>query len=231
MASFGASAHKICTDIRLLSSLKEIEEPFEPEQVGSSAMPYKRNPMRCERICGLARHLMSLVQDALNTHSVQWMERTLDDSSNRRISIGESFLTADIILSTLNNIFEGIVVYPKMIERHLKDELPFMASENIMAALVASGKSRTESHDKLKKISQICANNVKNEGMPNNFIEEIKSDPFFAPLLNKLPVLLDAKTFIGRAPEQVTNFLKEEVHPLLAKYKSFITKEKTTFVM
>uniref|UniRef100_A0A3Q3F3A5 Adenylosuccinate lyase n=1 Tax=Labrus bergylta TaxID=56723 RepID=A0A3Q3F3A5_9LABR len=142
LASLGATVHKICTDIRLLANLKEIEEPFEKEQIGSSAMPYKRNPMRAERCCSLARHLIALMADPLQTASVQWLERTLDDSANRRISLPESFLTADIILSTLQNITEGLVVYPKVIERHIRHELPFMATENIIMAMVKAGGNR-----------------------------------------------------------------------------------------
>ncbi|XP_062574004.1 adenylosuccinate lyase-like, partial [Saccostrea cucullata] len=142
LASLGASIHKICTDIRLLANFKELEEPFEKDQIGSSAMPYKRNPMRSERCCALARHLICLVQDPLMTASVQWMERTLDDSANRRISLPEAFLTADIILSTLQNIAEGIVVYPKVIERRVNQELPFMATENIIMAMVKAGGNR-----------------------------------------------------------------------------------------
>uniref|UniRef100_A0A3P8RXK2 Adenylosuccinate lyase n=1 Tax=Amphiprion percula TaxID=161767 RepID=A0A3P8RXK2_AMPPE len=142
LASLGATVHKICTDIRLLANLKEIEEPFEKEQIGSSAMPYKRNPMRSERCCSLARHLVVLIADPLQTASVQWLERSLDDSANRRISLPESFLTADIILSTLQNITEGLVVYPKVIERHIRHELPFMATENIIMAMVKAGGNR-----------------------------------------------------------------------------------------
>uniref|UniRef100_A0A8D0L7Y7 Adenylosuccinate lyase n=1 Tax=Sphenodon punctatus TaxID=8508 RepID=A0A8D0L7Y7_SPHPU len=142
LASLGASIHKICTDIRLLANLKEIEEPFEKDQIGSSAMPYKRNPMRSERCCSLARHLMTLVFDPLQTASVQWFERTLDDSANRRVCLAEAFLTADIILSTLQNISEGLVVYPKVIERRIRQELPFMATENIIVAMVKAGCNR-----------------------------------------------------------------------------------------
>ncbi|XP_063479033.1 adenylosuccinate lyase isoform X6 [Symphalangus syndactylus] len=142
LASLGASVHKICTDIRLLANLKEMEEPFEKQQIGSSAMPYKRNPMRSERCCSLARHLMTLVMDPLQTASVQWFERTLDDSANRRICLAEAFLTADTILNTLQNISEGLVVYPKVIERRIRQELPFMATENIIMAMVKAGGSR-----------------------------------------------------------------------------------------
>ncbi|CAF0835889.1 unnamed protein product [Didymodactylos carnosus] len=216
LASFGSSIHKMCTDIRLLASLKEIEEPFEIEQIGSSAMPYKRNPMRCERCCSLARHLMILVNDTLGTHSVQWMERTLDDSANKRICIPEAFLTADIILFTLQNISEGLVVYPK----HIKQELPFMATENIIMAMVAAGGNRQECHEKIRTLSQKAAEKVKIEGLDNDLVERVKTDPYFQPIVSKLDVLLDAKTFIGRAPEQVSEFITREVEPNLKMFPS-----------
>uniref|UniRef100_A0AAX7SS87 Adenylosuccinate lyase n=1 Tax=Astatotilapia calliptera TaxID=8154 RepID=A0AAX7SS87_ASTCA len=220
LASLGASVHKICTDIRLLANLKEIEEPFEKEQIGSSAMPYKRNPMRAERCCGLARHLIALVGDPLQTDSVQWPESTLDDSANRRISLPESFLTADIILSTLQNITEGLVVYPKVIERHIRHELPFMATENIIMAIVKAGGNRQECHEKIRVLSQEAAAVVKQEGGDNDLLARIQRDPYFAPILGQLDALLDPKTFIGRAPQQVKTFLAEEVRPLLEPYKA-----------
>jgi len=157
LASLGASVHKICTDIRLLANLKEMEEPFEKQQIGSSAMPYKRNPMRSERCCSLARHLMTLIMDPLQTASVQWLERTLDDSANRRICLAEAFLTADTILNTLQNISEGLVVYPKVIERRIRQELPFMATENIIMAMVKAGGNRQDCHEKIRVLSQQAA--------------------------------------------------------------------------
>ncbi|XDV13557.1 hypothetical protein PO909_001943 [Leuciscus waleckii] len=219
LASLGASVHKICTDIRLLANLKEIEEPFEKEQIGSSAMPYKRNPMRAERCCSLARHLMALVLDPLQTASVQWLERTLDDSANRRISLPESFLTADIILSTLQNITEGLVVYPKVIERHIRHELPFMATENIIMAMVKAGGNRQDCHEKIRVLSQQAAAVVKQEGGDNDLLARVQADPYFTPILGQLDSVLDPKTFIGRAPQQVTRFLSEEVRPVLEPYK------------
>lgn len=150
LASFGATAHKIATDLRLLANLKEVEEPFESTQIGSSAMAYKRNPMRSERICSLARHLMVLQQNTLMTSSVQWFERTLDDSANRRVTLPEAFLTADIVLSTLQNVSEGLVVYPKVIERRISQELPFMATENIIMAIVKKGGDRQVAHEKIR---------------------------------------------------------------------------------
>ncbi|CAF1364635.1 unnamed protein product [Rotaria magnacalcarata] len=218
LASFGGSIHKMCTDIRLLASLKEIEEPFEIEQLGSSVMPYKRNPMRCERCCSLARHLMTLINDPLGTHSVQWMERTLDDSANKRICIPEAFLTADIILFTLQNISEGLVVYPKVIDKHIKQELPFMATENIIMAMVSAGGNRQECHEKIRTLSQKAAERVKLDGLDNDLVDRVKNDPYFAPIINKLDVILDAKTFIGRAPEQVFEFILREVEPTLKNF-------------
>uniref|UniRef100_A0A3Q2XXL8 Adenylosuccinate lyase n=1 Tax=Hippocampus comes TaxID=109280 RepID=A0A3Q2XXL8_HIPCM len=220
LASLGATVHKICTDIRLLANLKEIEEPFEKEQIGSSAMPYKRNPMRAERCCSLARHLVALMADPLQTASVQWLERTLDDSANRRISLPESFLTADIILSTLQNITEGLVVYPKVIERHIRHELPFMATENIIMAMVKAGGNRQDCHEKIRVLSQEAAAVVKQEGGDNDLLSRVQADPYFAPILGQLDAILDPKTFIGRAPQQVARFLSEEVRPLLEPYNS-----------
>ncbi|XP_068605695.1 adenylosuccinate lyase [Brachionichthys hirsutus] len=220
LASLGASVHKICTDIRLLANLKEIEEPFEKEQIGSSAMPYKRNPMRAERCCSLARHLMALMADPLQTAAVQWLERTLDDSANRRISLPESFLTADIILSTLQNVTEGLVVYPKVIERHIRQELPFMATENIIMAMVKAGGNRQDCHEKIRVLSQEAAAVVKQEGGDNDLLARVQKDPYFAPILGQLEAILDPKTFIGRAPEQVGRFLSEEVRPVLEPYQS-----------
>uniref|UniRef100_A0A452J4N1 Adenylosuccinate lyase n=1 Tax=Gopherus agassizii TaxID=38772 RepID=A0A452J4N1_9SAUR len=203
LASLGASIHKICTDIRLLANLKEIEEPFETDQIGSSAMPYKRNPMRSERCCSLARHLMTLVLNPLHTASVQWFERTLDDSANRRVCLAEAFLTADIILSTLQNISEGLVVYPKVIERRIQQELPFMATENIIMAMVKAGGNRQDCHEKIRILSQQAAAVVKQEGGNNDLIARIRST-----------------SFTGRASQQVARFLKEEARPMLTPYQS-----------
>ncbi|XP_010178059.1 PREDICTED: adenylosuccinate lyase [Mesitornis unicolor] len=220
LASLGASIHKICTDIRLLANLKEIEEPFEKDQIGSSAMPYKRNPMRSERCCSLARHLMTLVLDPLQTASVQWFERTLDDSANRRVCLAEAFLTADIILSTLQNISEGLVVYPKVIERRIRQELPFMATENIIMAMVKAGGNRQDCHEKIRVLSQQAAAVVKQEGGDNDFIARVRADPYFSPIHKQLESLLDPSSFTGRAPQQVAKFLKEEVRPALVPYQS-----------
>ncbi|KAL5019062.1 hypothetical protein ScPMuIL_004784 [Solemya velum] len=220
LASLGSTVHKICTDIRLLASVKELEEPFEKEQIGSSAMAYKRNPMRSERCCALARHLMCLIQDPLMTASTQWMERTLDDSANRRICLAEAFLAADSILGTLQNISEGLVVYPKVIERRVKQELPFMATENIIMAMVKAGGNRQECHEQIRQLSQEAGAVVKQEGGDNDLVDRIRRSDYFAPVHTKLDSLLDPSTFIGRAPNQVIQFLKAEVEPELQKYAS-----------
>ncbi|PPQ64901.1 hypothetical protein CVT24_008240 [Panaeolus cyanescens] len=216
LASLGATAHKIATDIRLLANLKEIEEPFESTQIGSSAMAYKRNPMRSERVCSLARHLMVLHQNALMTASVQWFERTLDDSANRRITLPEAFLTADIILSTLQNISEGLVVYPKVIARRIAQELPFMATENVIMAIVKKGGDRQEAHEKIRVLSHEAGHQVKQLGLENDLIDRIRADPYFDPIKDDLDALLEPSSFIGRAPEQVDSFLKNWVDPALA---------------
>ncbi|KAF8809847.1 Adenylosuccinate lyase [Phlegmacium glaucopus] len=215
LASLGATAHKIATDIRLLANLKEIEEPFESTQIGSSAMAYKRNPMRSERVCSLSRHLMVLHQNSLMTASVQWLERTLDDSANRRITLPEAFLTADIVLSTLQNISEGLVVYPKVIARRISQELPFMATENIIMAIVKKGGDRQEAHEKIRVLSHEAGYQVKQLGLENDLIERIRNDPYFDSIKQDLETLLDPSSFIGRAPEQVDAFLKNWVQPAL----------------
>ncbi|CAG8529983.1 5259_t:CDS:2, partial [Acaulospora colombiana] len=226
LSSFGSTTHKIATDIRLLANLKEIEEPFEKDQIGSSAMAYKRNPMRCERVCSLSRHLIALAQDALMTNSVQWLERTLDDSANRRISIPEAFLTADIVLSLLQNISEGFVVYPKVIQRHIAQELPFMATENIIMAMVKKGGDRQQCHEEIRVLSHLAASKVKEEGEENDLIERIKNTEYFRPIWEELDSLLDPKTFIGRSPQQVDKFLRDYVEPVLKPYEGLLKQEK-----
>lgn len=224
LASFGATAHKIATDIRLLAHLKEIEEPFEKDQIGSSAMAYKRNPMRCERVCSLSRHLMTIVNNAAQTSATQWLERTLDDSANRRISVPESFLTADIVLSLLQNIFDGLVVYPSVISRRIRQELPFMATENIIMAVVKQGGDRQVCHEKIRVLSHEAAVQVKQHGLENDLIDRIKKDEYFKDVVPLLDGLLNPKSFVGRAPEQVTRFLRDEVEvalqPFLEQLKS-----------
>ncbi|GBP68298.1 Adenylosuccinate lyase [Eumeta japonica] len=219
LAGLGATVHKMCSDIRLLASRKEVEEPFETSQIGSSAMPYKRNPMRSERCCALARHLITLHANAANTHAVQWLERTLDDSANRRLTLAEAFLTADAVLLTLLNICQGMVVYPQVIARHILQELPFMATENIIMAMVQAGGDRQVCHEKIRVLSHEAGAQVKQHGKDNDLIDRIKNDSYFAPIIPQLDNILDATTFIGRAPQQVTEFLDEEVNPMLAKYK------------
>ncbi|KAB0792990.1 hypothetical protein PPYR_12610 [Photinus pyralis] len=226
LSSLGATVHKMCSDLRLLAHKKEIEEPFEKTQIGSSAMPYKRNPMRSERCCALARHLMALYSNAANTHAVQWLERTLDDSANRRITLAEAFLSADAILLTALNITSGLVVYPKVIHRHILQELPFMCSENIIMAMVKEGGDRQVCHEKIRVLSQEAAAEVKQHGKDNDLIERIKNDGYFAPILNHLDKILDANTFIGRADEQVVEFLEDEVRPVLERYSDRLMSMK-----
>ncbi|KAG6335083.1 hypothetical protein ID866_4011 [Astraeus odoratus] len=216
LSSLSATAHKIGTDLRLLANLKEIEEPFESTQIGSSAMAYKRNPMRCERACSLSRLLPALHKTVIETTGVQWLERTLDDSAIRRVAVPEAFLAADIVLSTLRNVSEGLVVYPMVIARHIKAELPFMATENLIMAIVKKGGDRQEAHEKIRVLSHQAAYQVKNLGLDNDLIDRVRQDPYFDPIKDELDQLLDPKTFIGRAPEQVDKFLKEWVEPALA---------------
>ncbi|XP_011170329.1 adenylosuccinate lyase [Solenopsis invicta] len=219
LSSLGATVHKICTDIRLLANMKEIEEPFESTQIGSSAMPYKRNPMRSERCCSVARHLMVLVNNTLHTAATQWMERTLDDSANRRLTLAEAYLSADSILMTLQNITEGLVVYPKVIARHVAQELPFMSAENVIMAMVKAGGDRQVCHEKIRVLSQEAGAQVKQHGLDNDLVDRIRKDPYFKPILSQLDALLDPSTFVGRAPQQVVEFLENEVYPVLENYK------------
>lgn len=225
LASFGATCHKFATDIRLLANLKEVEEPFEKSQIGSSAMAYKRNPMRSERVCSLSRHLGSLLNDAVQTASVQWFERTLDDSAIRRISLPSAFLTADILCSTLNNICSGLVVYPKVIERRINAELPFMATENIIMAMVEKGASRQDCHEEIRVLSHQASAVVKQEGGDNDLIERVKNTKYFEPIWNDLDTLLDPSTFIGRAPQQTEKFINNDVKKALDPYRGIITEE------
>lgn len=231
ISSLGGSIHKICTDLRLLASMKEIEEPFEQSQVGSSAMPYKRNPMRCERCCGLARHLITLHSNAANNFANQWLERTLDDSANRRITISESFLTADACLLTLLNICQGLIVYPKVIEKHIEQELPFMATENILSAMEQVGVDRQECHEKLRLLSFEASNQVKQHGAKNDLIERIKKNSFFKPIVSQLEQIMDPNSFIGRAPQQVVEFHDEEIKLLLDRYPELVKESDTTVTL
>uniref|UniRef100_A0A336KCM1 Adenylosuccinate lyase n=1 Tax=Culicoides sonorensis TaxID=179676 RepID=A0A336KCM1_CULSO len=231
LSGLGTTVSKICSDIRHLANMKELEEPFESTQIGSSAMAYKRNPMRSERCCALARHLISLFMNAANTHATQWLERTLDDSANRRLTLSESFLAADAMLITLLNISQGMVVYPKVIERHIRDELPFMSTENIIMAMVKKGGDRQECHEKIRVLSQEAGAQVKQRGQDNDLIERVKADPYFAPIMNDLNELLNPSSFTGRAADQVVEFLQEEVEPILKKYAKVLEKPAAKVVL
>jgi adenylosuccinate lyase len=223
LAGIAQSAHKFANDVRLLANLKEIEEPFEKSQIGSSAMAYKRNPMRSERMTGLARYLISLVPAAAQTAAEQWLERTLDDSAARRIVIGEAFLGADAILRLYQNIAEGLVVYPKMIARHIAEELPFMATENILMAAVKAGGDRQALHESIRRHSQTAARRVKAEGETNDLLARLKADPAFAKV--DIDAELEPARFIGRAPEQVDEFLAGAVRPVLDAGRDLIGTE------
>lgn len=218
LAGFGASASKFANDLRLLQHLKEIEEPFESEQIGSSAMAYKRNPMRAERINALSRHLIALSLDPAMTAATQWLERTLDDSANRRIAIPEAYLSADAVLLLMHNVAAGLVVRPKVIERHLAAELPFMATETILMRAVRAGGDRQELHERIRQHSIAAAERVKDEGLENDLVERIANDPAFGLSAEELEEALEPKRYIGRAPEQVDTFLAEEVEPILERY-------------
>ncbi len=222
LAGIAASAHKFSNDIRLLQHLKEVEEPFEKTQIGSSAMAYKRNPMRSERIASLARYVMV---DALNpaiTSATQWFERTLDDSANKRLSVPEGFLAIDGILDLCLNVVDGLVVYPKVIEKHLMSELPFMATENIMMDAVKAGGDRQELHERIRELSMEAGRTVKVEGKENNLLELIAADPAFNLSLEDLKKTMDPARYVGRAPLQVDNFLKNVVDPVLDANKELL---------
>lgn len=216
LSGIAASCHKAATDIRILAHRKEVEEPFEKEQIGSSAMAYKRNPMRSERICGLARYAMSLESSAANTHATQWMERTLDDSANRRLTLPQAFLAVDAILSIYHNVASGLVVYPQVIAKNLGEELPFMVTENILMQAVAAGGDRQELHERIRQHSQDAASVVKQEGKPNDLLDRLRADEEFAKV--DIAAAADAQSLTGRAAEQVDEFLAEQVQPLREKY-------------
>ena len=215
LASIAQSAHKFSNDIRLLQHLKEIEEPFEKTQIGSSAMAYKRNPMRSERIASLSRYVIADVLNPAMTAAEQWFERTLDDSANKRISVPEAFLAVDAILGIYANVASGLVVYPNMINKHIMDELPFMATENIMMEAVKKGGDRQELHEKIRVYSMEAGSVVKNEGKPNDLLSRIVKDPAFGLKEEDLNKMLDPKLYIGRCPEQVDTFLNEAIRPIL----------------
>ena len=225
LSQIAQSAYKFSNDIRILQNMKEIEEPFGKNQIGSSAMAYKRNPMRSERIGGLARYLISLPMNSALTASTQWFERTLDDSANRRIVNAQAFLTADAILNIYMNVADNLVVYDKVIAKHVRAELPFMATENIMMACVKAGGNRQELHEQIRVLSMEAGKNVKVEGGENNLIDLIKQDEMFKPVWNQLDDILDAKNFIGRAPMQTVEFIQNEIEPILQKYANLLGEE------
>ncbi len=217
LAGLAQSAMKFATDIRLLANFKEMEEPFEKNQIGSSAMPYKRNPMRCERVCALARYLMVDVLNPAMTAGTQWFERTLDDSANKRVAMAEGFLAADAILNILLNVSDGLVVYPKVIRARVMAELPFMASENILMKAVKKGGDRQELHERLRTHAVAAAAVVKQEGKPNDMIARVEADPAFGLSREEIEAELSPEAFTGRAPQQVEEFLAEVIEPLLAQ--------------
>jgi len=222
LAGIAASAHKFSNDIRLLQHLKEVEEPFEKTQIGSSAMAYKRNPMRSERIASLSRYVMI---DALNpaiTSATQWFERTLDDSANKRLSVPEGFLAIDGILDLCLNVVDGLVVYPKVIEKRLMSELPFMATENIMMDAVKAGGDRQELHERIRELSMEAGRNVKEKGLDNNLLDLIAADPAFGLNEEELKKTMDPAKYVGRVPLQVENFLKKVVDPVLEANKDVL---------
>ncbi|PQO34644.1 adenylosuccinate lyase [Bremerella cremea] len=216
LSGIAQSAHKIATDLRILAHRREVEEPIEENQIGSSAMPYKRNPMRSERICGLARYVISNQANGANTLATQWMERTLDDSANRRLSLPLSFLGIDAILIILANVCKGMVVYPALIRRHLAEELPFMATENLMMAAVAAGGDRQDLHEKIRVHSRNAGARIKNEGLSNDLLDRLKQDPAFPEF--DAEAVLEPLQYVGRAPEQVDDFLADVIQPIRDRY-------------
>ena len=222
LAGVAVSAHKMCNDLRLLANLKEIEEPFAADQVGSSAMAYKRNPMSCERATGLARLVITMSQSPLQTAAAQWLERTLDDSSNRRIAIPESFLAVDGILDIMIYVVGGLVVYPRQIAARIEAELPFMATEEILLAAVQAGGDRQQLHEKIRRHSQAAAKRVKQEGRANDLLERLANDDAFAKV--KLENLTEPSRFIGRAPQQVDDFITQLVTPIRRRYRKDLGK-------
>ena len=227
LAGIAQSASKFATDLRLLCHLKEVEEPFEKNQIGSSAMPYKRNPMRCERICSLARYVIVDVGNPAVTAATQWFERTLDDSANKRLSVPEAFLAVDAILNIMLNVCSGLVVHPKVIEKHVLEELPFMASENIMMDAVKRGGDRQELHERIRVLSQEAGRNVKDFGLHNNLLELIAADPAFGLSMEELTAHMEPSRYTGRCPEQVDEFLDQCVAPVLSRFARDLQGEDT----
>lgn len=225
LSQIAQSAYRFANDVRLLQSMKEIEEPFEKTQIGSSAMAYKRNPMRSERLCSLARYVMTLPLNSAFTASTQWFERTLDDSANKRIVIAQSFLALDGVLRLYMNITENLVVYDKVIAKHVKDELPFMATENVIMECVKAGGDRQVLHEGIRTNSMVAAENVKRFGRENNLISLIEEDSLFSAVKDNLNDVLDPYKYTGRAASQVTEYINTEVNPILEKHKTLLGKK------
>lgn len=227
LSGIAQSASKFATDVRLLCHLKEVEEPFESKQIGSSAMPYKRNPMRCERICSLARYVMADIMNPTFTAATQWFERTLDDSANKRIAVPEAFLATDAILNIYINVSSGLVVHEKVIEKHVMEELPFMASENIMMDAVKRGGNRQELHERIRVHSLEAGRNVKDRGLSNNLIDLIAADPMFGMSREELTAHMEPSRYIGRCPEQVEDFLRDFIAPVLESHQEALAEQDT----
>lgn len=225
LSGIAQSASKFATDIRLLCHMKEIEEPFEKNQIGSSAMPYKRNPMRSERICSLARYVIADAANPAITSATQWFERTLDDSANKRISVPEAFLAVDAILNIYLNVASGLIVHEKVIAKHIQEELPFMASENIMMDAVRRGGDRQVLHEEIRKMSLEAGRVVKEEGGENNLLQLIAQNPMFGMTLEEISAHMDPSLYIGRCPQQVEEFLRDDIQPVLNKYADALNAE------
>ena len=225
LSGIAQSACKFATDVRLLCHLKEIEEPFEKKQIGSSAMPYKRNPMRCERICSLARYVIADAANPAYTTATQWFERTLDDSANKRISVPEAFLAVDAILNIYENVASGLVVHEKVIEKHIMEELPFMASENILMDAVKRGGDRQQLHERIRLHALEAGRNVKELGLTNNLLDLISADPQFGLSREELTAHMAPSRYIGRCPEQVSDFLSEFIQPVLAAHPDALSDQ------
>jgi adenylosuccinate lyase len=225
LSGIGQSCHKAGSDLRILQSRKELEEPFEAEQIGSSAMAYKRNPMRAERMCALSRFAISLAANADDTAATQWLERTLDDSANRRLSLPQSFLAIDAALILYRNVAGGLVVYPQVIARHLAEELPFMATEEILMAGVQNGGDRQELHERIRVHSQAAAREVKEHGRPNDLLTRLANDPVFSWL--DAQAATTPSRFIGRAPQQVEAFLQSVIAPIRQRHASALKEAAT----
>jgi adenylosuccinate lyase len=221
LSSIAQSAHKFATDLRLLANRKELEEPFESKQIGSSAMPWKRNPMRSERICALSRFVISLLDNAAHTAANQWLERTLDDSANRRLAISESFLATDAVLNLYLNVASGLIVNPHVVRRGLMEELPFLASEHLMMEAVKLGADRQDVHESIRTASHTAARAIK-DGQASPFRELLAQDPVLAPLAKRLDALLDPSLYVGRAPQQVAEYIREEIDPLLQRHSALV---------